>query len=242
MGWQDGQTREAEPEQSIMLASLTSNPDSIGRFATLCQASHLLSLVIKHRNSGNHPPVTDISPELLRNDITRLDEALQLHRTLVALDGRIVLPPGPSPEIPENADALAVVCLARFILYNLYGCSEPDVRSGLERLRIETEMQRESVKGIMHMSTTRVPQIAGLITNRAAATSAETGRSISVVFAQCFYHTATECAWFVREGSGPEMRAGLNLMISALRQIAHSWDVASRYFDFSTFVGETSGC
>ncbi|KAK3329134.1 hypothetical protein B0H66DRAFT_540320 [Apodospora peruviana] len=231
MGWRNGEVRVSPSEPSAVLSALTANPNSIGRFATMCQASHLMSLVIKHRDSTQ--PVEE--PHL--NNTFRLDEALQLHRTLVALDSRItVSDAGPSslessPEQENNLEALALICSARCILYNMYGCNEPDVRSGLDRLRVETEIQHESVKGIIDLATKRVPQMAHLVveiiaTATAAGSGAQMGKSISPTLMHCLYHMATECAWFIREGFGPEMTSGLGVIVSALKQMRVSWAVA----------------
>jgi hypothetical protein len=69
----------------------------------------------------------------------------------VALDGRILVRESPESQdqsdTKSNTEALALVCSARLVLYNIYGCREPDVRSAPNRLQLETEMQRLSVSG-----------------------------------------------------------------------------------------------
>jgi len=224
MGWSKGSL--GDDTSSSLVSSFTSEPGRIGRFATMCQASHLLGHVIKHRNLSKAGDL---------DGTFQLNEALQLHRTLVALDGRI--PVGESlenqdhPETESNIEALALVCSARLILYNIYGCSEPDVRSEPDRLQLEIEMQRLSIKGVVDLATNRVPKVAQLaieIFNSSSESKSSAGKAISPTLGHCLYHAATECAWFIREGCGPDMTAGLKVCLSALKQLQTSWAVSSK--------------
>lgn len=205
-------------ESSLVLSSLTTDLDSIGRYATTCQASHLFCHALKHRRDYKKTDSLSLSTQ-------QLDEALQLHRTLTALDGRL-----PMDDIDEaNIEALALVCSARFILYNMYGCNELDVRSDPERMRREVEMQRESVKGVMDVSSRRAPQMAQKIIELLSRGSVSSrGRDISPIVVHTLYYAATECGWFISEGCGPEMRAGLAVIMSALDQLKTTWSVAGK--------------
>jgi len=218
IGWSKGHLDTAE--SSIILSSLTTDVDAVGRFATMCQAVHLFCHTRTHRDAGKHG-------EPGMEETVRLDEALQLHRTLVALDGRL-----PTQTAGEaNLEAFSLVCGARFMLYSMYACREVDIRSDPEKLNREVEMQRESVRGVMDMAANRVPRMAELIIEMLASTGISAGmrgRNISFTVCHVLYHAATKCAWFIREGCGPEMTAGLTLIVSALTQLRESWDVASK--------------
>ncbi|KAK5659530.1 hypothetical protein OQA88_732 [Cercophora sp. LCS_1] len=217
-GWSKGELDTAE--SSLVLASIVTDLDAIGRYATTCQASHLFCHALKHRTSYK-------KTESLSLETLQLDEALQLHRTLTALDERL-----PMDDTEEaNLEALALICSARYIVYNMYSCNEIDVRSDPEKLRREVEVQRVSVNGVMDVSSRRVPQMAQKIIELLAAGEASyRGRDISPFVVHCLYHAATECGWFIREGCGPEMSAGLAVIMSALDQLKTSWPVAVDYW------------
>ncbi|KAK3358191.1 hypothetical protein B0T25DRAFT_177867 [Lasiosphaeria hispida] len=220
-GWAQGDIGTA-PEPSLLVSSLTvSDASAIGRFATTCQAAHLVSHVLQHRASAKTTPST-------ADDTFRIDEALQLHRTLVALDSRIT---PADPPTDANMEALALVSVARMILYNMYGCNEPDVRSGPARLRVETEMQRVSVQGVMEVGSRRAAGLArGVMEVVAAGEGSKVGgRGVSPFVLACLYLAATECAWFVREGCGLDMRASLTVVVEALRGLKGSWAAAGTY-------------
>jgi len=237
VGWSKGSL--GDDTSSSLVSSFTSEPGSVGRFATMCQASHLLGHVIKHRNLSKAGDL---------DGTFQLDEALQLHRTLVALDGRI--PVGESlenrdhSETESNIEAVALVCSARLILYNIYGCSEPDVRSDPDRLQLEIEMQRLSIKGVVDLATNRVPKVAQLAIEICNSSSesrkSSAGKAISPTLGHCLYHAATECAWFIREGCGPEMTAGLKVCLSALKELQTSWAVSSKKIPLVITVLEIS--
>ena len=72
----------------------------VGHGAQICQAAHMLGQV--HRHRADH----QLDPSF------RLNEAMQLNRTLVALDSMTQTPPvAPDSEYPDNA--LAICCSAR---------------------------------------------------------------------------------------------------------------------------------
>ncbi|KAK4450861.1 fungal-specific transcription factor [Podospora aff. communis PSN243] len=220
MGWSKGELDTAE--SSLVLSSLSADLETIGRFATTCQGSHLLCHVLTHRSAHKAAPPS-------QDDTILLDEALQLHRTLAALDERLPLDNAKE----ANIEALSLVCCARMILYGLYGCNEPDVRSSQERLRREIEMQRASVQGVMDLAAHRIPRLAQTIIELLSSGPPQSrGRDISLTVAHCLYNAATECAWFIREGCGPEMTAGLTVIVSALDQLRMSWAVSEQYFAF----------
>lgn len=227
MGWQSNQISGVEASKSpeISDSSLTSSSPSVGHFSTMCQASHLMGLVLKHLTCSK-PPAGDDG----HNSTEHFDEALQLHNTLVALDSCISLGDWQSEINHNNLEVLSMVCSSRFILYNKHGCNEPDVRSGADRLRVETEIKRESVAGIIKLATVRVPELARIVVTGAEnGQNAQNGRNIGFMLAQCFYHAATECAWFIREGFGSVMASSLDVIISALKIIAKSWDLAGEF-------------
>ncbi|KAK1756571.1 hypothetical protein QBC47DRAFT_380178 [Echria macrotheca] len=219
IGWSKGDLDTSE--SSLVLSSISADIGSMGRFATTCQAAHLYCHALTHRDAGK-------DGEPLPDESFRLDEALQLHRTLSALDESLAL----DDTAEANIEAVALLSTARYILYNMYSCKGLDIRCEPEKLRRQVEMQRASVKGVMDLSANRVPRIANIIIELLAVGTAETrGRNVSPIVCHTLYHAATECAWFIREGCGPEMTAGLNVVVSALDQLKGSWDVAEHYYN-----------
>src|SRR4051812_12398052 len=82
IGWSKGDLDTSE--SSLVLSSISADIGSMGRFAITCQTAHLYCHALTHRDAGK-----DGVP--LPDDSFRLDEALQLHRTLTALDESLAL-------------------------------------------------------------------------------------------------------------------------------------------------------
>lgn len=170
----------------------------------------MLGRVLKHRDSCD-PDHT-----------ARLDEALQLHSALTALDVHLVQTNAVADPVTCSVD-LALCCSARLALYNLYACNEPS-GGAQERVAGESEMQTVALEGIRNIAAVQVPDLArGLLRSGDGEEGAEVGGPL---VAQCLYHAATECQWFVREGMWPEMETSLQLATEALALMAGRWGVA----------------
>ncbi|KAH8673399.1 fungal-specific transcription factor domain-containing protein [Xylariales sp. PMI_506] len=226
--WNNG---DIGANESLLTTTLHS-AETIGQYAKACQAAHILGKVFIHRKRKQHP---NQAIEVL------LEEALQLHRTLHALSGSLLHDLAQrcnlarSCPTPGGAIALALCSSARFLLYNMYGCNEPDgTAAGQGRIALETEMQGVSLEGIRQMASSEVPRLAiamcGAPSEETTPTDVEPG-PLSPLLAHCLYHAATECSWFIREDDSPEMHSALRETVAGLRYMASFWKVGERYLD-----------
>lgn len=83
-------------------------------------------------------------------------------------------------------------------------------------MAMETEMQKASLDGIISISSNTVPAIAR-------------ANIECPLIAQCLYHSATECAWFVREDHEPQMYNALEDIVRDLKLIGENWNIATEY-------------
>lgn len=203
--WEEGKIVPSEPLFTTSFSSLT----SVGSFAKMCQAAHMLSKVLSHRASKRS--TQDVG--------SLLPEALALHSALSALHLSIkeYISGTTSPAFSVSGIiALSLCCSAQLVLYNMYGCNEPLALVEQSRIAMETEMQSVSLEGIKSISCTVMPAIA-----RANVECP--------LMAQCLYHVATECAWFVREDHEPQMYSALEDVVRELRATGANWNLATQY-------------
>jgi len=191
---------------------------TVARFSTACQATHLLGHVLKHRDARKTAD---------SDEIFRLKDAFQIHATLMALDERVLAGPEGSASAEDgNFEAIAILCSARFILYNIYGCRDPDVRSSQAQLELEFALRRAAIDGIVALTSDRVPRIAQHILTRTSLGAGARGRGLSPTLCHSLYHAATECAWLIQEGYSSEMKIALRTIVSALERLKGSWGFA----------------
>lgn len=177
-----------------------------------------------------------------QNVTEMLAEAMQLHRALLALDASLNLPgmlsthSYPSTDtrshiqdqVGQNQCAIALCCSARTLLYDEYGCNEPDARIiNRERIAMETEAQRVAFRGVEVMAAMTIPRMARLVVQTSAA--ALVMPSISPLLGYCLYLGATECAWFIRENHERNMYAALRQIIQGLRVLNAQWRVGGKH-------------
>ncbi|OCT48184.1 fungal specific transcription factor [Cladophialophora carrionii] len=173
-------------------------------FATLCRSSHMLGRVLRHK-----------SDHILEFP-DKLAEAFQLHRALQSLE-RSFTCEATREELKTCDLPRAVVCTARFILYNIYACNE---RYSAYKLGQETDMQKIAVEGLSTAALT-VAQIAQRFEQ-----DYEMGvRGHPPLLAHCMYQALGECAWFVREDPSPQMQCAFDTIATALKCMAHQWRV-----------------
>jgi hypothetical protein len=109
------------------------------------QAAQILGRVLRHKNEQH-----DLEWSF------RLEEAMQLHRTLLALDS--VLQQTVVEDEPHYTDgAIAICSSARFILYDMYACNEK--YDSAFPTGQEAAMQKIAIDGLMQ-TTRRVYQLA----------------------------------------------------------------------------------
>lgn len=199
--WEDGKVVPSEALYTTSFSSIT----TVGLFARSCQAAHMLSKVIQHKNMKKHT----------QDATSVIQEAKGLHHALCALQSSIedAQLEGASSDFQSAAQAAFAVCVcARYLLYSLYACNENDGVTARAPNVLETEMQGLSLDGIKFLASSAVPKMA--------LASPE-----CPLLAHCLYLTATECAWFVREDHKPEMRAALAQVVQGLGQIGKHWVV-----------------
>ncbi|KIW62439.1 hypothetical protein PV04_10612 [Phialophora macrospora] len=179
------------------------------QFATVCRASHILGRVLRHR--ADH--VLEFPDKLA--------EAFQLHRVLQSLEMSFIREGAPRDEIRTCDLPRALVCSARFILYNIYACNE---RYSGYKLGGESDMQKVSVDGLSTVALT-VAQMAQRFKE-----DWEMGvRGHAPMLAHCMYQALGECAWFVREDPSPRMQYAFDTIANALKCMAHQWRVCDEY-------------
>lgn len=204
--WDEGKIVPSEPLFTTSFSCVT----SVGSFAKMCQAAHMLSKVMHHKASKR--ATQDVG--------SLLPEAQALHLALSSLRLSIqeymsgIIPPDSPNE--SSVIALSLCSSAQLLLYNLYGCNEPLVLAEQSRIAMETEMQSVSLEGIKSISFTVLPAIARTHVG-------------CPLIAQCLYHVATECAWFIREDHEPQMYSALEDIIRELRSIGEHWHIATEY-------------
>jgi len=182
----------------------------MGSFASTCQASHVLGLIVRHRDD---PCQATTDPHF------RLSEAHQLHQTLVALDKHLAQKPPDSSTVV----ATALCYSARLILYDMYVCNEQF--SALGRMSEETDMQRASIHGCKEV-TKQVSLLAELLSDE--------GISQSPFLCHCLYQASAVFAWFIREENKIEEVAGLKVIVGRLKEMGRTWRVAGKYIYVST--------
>jgi hypothetical protein len=200
--WDEGKIVPSEPLYTTSFSSLT----SVGSFAKMCQAAHMLSKVLHHR----------ASIRALQEVENLLPEAQVLHSALLALHSSIEGHISEGISRKSAIIALAFCSSARLLLYNLYACNEPGVYAEQSRMAMETEMQRDSLDGIISIASNIVPTIAR-------------ANIECPLIAQCLYHSATECAWFVREDHEAKWYNALEDVVRNLKLIGKNWNLATEY-------------
>ncbi|PNP57487.1 hypothetical protein THARTR1_02485 [Trichoderma harzianum] len=203
--WDEGKIVPSEPLFTMSFSSLT----SVGSFAKMCQAAHMLGKVMSHRASKRS----------LQDVGSLLPEAISLHSALSALHLSIkeyISGTTSSDFSISGIISLSLCCSAQLLLYNMYGCNEPLVLIEQSRIAMETEMQSVSLHGIKSISFDVMPAIAR-------------ANIECPLITQCLYHVATECAWFVREDHEPQMYSALEDVVRELKSTGEKWRIAMEY-------------
>jgi hypothetical protein len=151
----------------------------LGRYAQLCQAAHMLGRVQLHR--------IDKSLETS----FRLDEAVLLDKTLVALHTNLHKPTA-IVNGDYCAEAIAICCSARFLLYELYACNEHYEGAPTGQ---EAHVQVLALQGIEQCVATMY-QLALRMQQASFVESSED----SIFVSHALYWAASECRWYIKEG------------------------------------------
>ncbi|KEY73958.1 hypothetical protein S7711_09454 [Stachybotrys chartarum IBT 7711] len=204
--WDNGGIVPSEALYTKAFSSIT----NVGLFARLCQAAHMLSMVIQHKRAKKH--TRDVSGTL--------EEAKGLHYALSALQSSIE---ETSPDFeavsglrPAAQGAFAVCVCARYLLYSLYACNENQDTIAAEPSVLGTEMQGLSLAGIKAIASSAAPKILRATPECPLLT-------------HCLYLTATECAWFLQEDHELEMRNAFRQVVQGLECIGKQWAIGREF-------------
>ena len=145
---------------------------------------------------------------------------MELHRTLVSLGAYL------QDQITQEDDfekshtfAFALVCSARFMLYDMYGCN--DHASEL-RIAEEISMQQTALDGLLQVVNS-MAHISRQILRFASV--ADDGRlsQVNPLLCQCIYLAITECSWLYREEKSRDRAVQLRDMIDSLQALGRVW-------------------
>ena len=171
--WDRGQMLVAAP-----MSLSTSQTIRVAPFARCCQAAHLLGKTLRHLDDRDVP------------DEYRFDDAMQLHRTMMALAD--VLPDEASAEDPDKTPALctsmAIVYSALLTLYDAHSCTDRSVNHQCEAQLV---VQKECIDGLSEVSG-RVVQLARKIRN--VADTKGLGY-LNPLVVDCIYQAAANCTF-----------------------------------------------
>lgn len=169
--WDRGQMLVAAP-----MSLSTSQTIHVAPFARCCQAAHLLGKTMRHLDDRNVP------------DQYRFDDALQLHRTMMALAD--VLPDEANADDPEIRPALcssmAILYSALLTLYDAHSCTD---RSTEQTCEAQLVVQKECIDGLSEISS-RVVDLARKIRNVAETKGLG---YLNPLVIDCIYQAAANC-------------------------------------------------
>ncbi|KAH8646924.1 hypothetical protein BGZ61DRAFT_469955 [Ilyonectria robusta] len=212
--WDQGELALVQP-----LAVSTSTTVKICPFGRTCQASHLLSRVLRHISDRD----SDIE--------FRCNEALQLRRTLQALAATIA---NESEELlghvnDATADlplftATALCHSALLGLYETYCCTENSEANqmGCENL---LEMQNLAISGLKEISNA-----VFLFSKRLQAVTELGGMlRMTPLVCACLYQAAGNYLWYTLETGGQDYLSMANTIKSVLSILGTRWNSAREY-------------
>ncbi|KAI0881325.1 uncharacterized protein GGS22DRAFT_73651 [Annulohypoxylon maeteangense] len=213
--WNEGGIGFNEP---LFAASFSSNT-SLGSFANVCQAAHILSRALHHRN---HLHDSNITLDF------RISEAKQLHNILTSLSSHLIdiHKESPSPTGPIIV-AIALCFSARLILYEIYACNEK-FSTDHGRSSSEAEMQRNSMSGILDVAE-NTWQLSQQILYSIDQVSEDGLSNYSPLLCHCLYTVASECEWLFREQEDSSAKIWLRDIVDLLKAIGKRWHVAGAY-------------
>ncbi|KAG6999942.1 hypothetical protein FOFC_03679 [Fusarium oxysporum] len=212
--WDQGELALVQP-----LAVSTSTTVKICPFGRICQASHLLSRVLRHISDR------DSDVEFKSN------EALQLRRTIQALAATIA---NESDELLEHINdatadlplftATALCHSALLSLYDMYCCPENSEASqmGCEDL---LEMQTLAISGLKEISNA-----VFLFSNRLQAVTELGGMlKMTPLVCDCLYSAAANYLWYTLETGDQDYLSMANTIKSVLGILGTRWNSAREY-------------
>ncbi|KAH6892535.1 hypothetical protein B0T10DRAFT_295217 [Thelonectria olida] len=214
--WDRGELALVQP-----LAVSTNTAVQASPFARTCQASHILSRVLRHINDRE------------ADDEFRYQEATQLHRTLQALSTTIV---NESSELLDKMNdsmadlplftSLALCYSALLSLYELYCCvetagpSQIGNPSFLEISKVALEGHKEISYKVYQLSqrVKSVVELGGML-------------RMPPFVCDCLYQAGANYAWMVSEMANDEDMLKLTGIKNVLEMLGKRWKCAREYLD-----------
>lgn len=201
------------------LVTSTSLSEPASPFARSCQASHILSRVLRHVRDQ------DSDADIL------YQEAIQLNRTLQALSSVIANESLAAVEAFGDTTAqlplftAAGICFsALFSLYDCYSCPEHsrEEHRGHQKLM---EMQKQAIEGLKEM-TDQVVQLA-----RRVQAVAELGGMLktSPFISDCLYQAAATSLWGLRETGNQDYETMAAVTRRTLELLSTRWRCPGKF-------------
>ncbi|KAI0837057.1 hypothetical protein F5Y06DRAFT_297839 [Hypoxylon sp. FL0890] len=213
--WNEGGVGFNEP----LFAASFSNNTSLGSFANVCQAAHVLGRVLRHR-SDLHNSSLDLG--------FRISEAKQLHQILASLSGHLSDVSQGSPSLGGSVSVSLTLCFsARLSLYDIYACNEK-YSTDHGRSSEEAEMQREALVGIFEV-VEHIWQLARQILDSIQQGGEAELNTLSPLLCHCLYAAAGESEWLLLEQENSSAGQWLKDIVKLLELIGERWQIAGVY-------------
>lgn len=213
--WIEGGVGFNEP----LFATSFSNNTSLGSFANMCQAAHVLGRVLRHRDE---PHSSRISLGF------RFSEARQLHHILTSLSSHLSDISQESLLLDNSVLVPLALCFsARLILYDTYACNET-YSTDYGRSSEEAELQKESMAGIFDV-TRGIWQLACQLLDSINQAGEDGPENLSPLLCHCLYAGAGESEWLILEHEDSTAGIWLKDIVKLLRAIGKRWQVAGKY-------------
>lgn len=213
--WNEGGVGFNEP----IFASSFSNNTSLGSFANVCQAAHILGRVLRHRD--------ELHDASLALDF-RIAEAKQLHGILTSLCSHLREASRDLISLDSSVYVALALCFsARLIISDLYACNEK-YSTDHGRSSEEAEMQREAMGSILE--TVRYTwQLTRQMLDSIDRAGERELDNINPLLCHCLYAAAQESEWFIFEQEDSNAGTWLRDFVRLLRIIGRRWQVADVY-------------
>ncbi|KAI1392992.1 uncharacterized protein F4822DRAFT_147722 [Hypoxylon trugodes] len=213
--WDEGGIGFNEP----LFATSFSNNTSLGSFANVCQAGHILGRVLRHRDEVNS---SNISLGF------RATEARQLHHILASLYSHLDDVSKDSTCLGGSPSTSIALCFsARLILYDLYACNEK-YSTDHGRSSEEAEMQREAISGIFDVVRCTW-KLARQLLDSIQQGGGSNHDSANPLLCHCLYEAAGECEWLILEQQDPSAITWIKDIVELLEVIGKRWQAAGVY-------------
>ncbi|KAF2098374.1 hypothetical protein NA57DRAFT_66687 [Rhizodiscina lignyota] len=184
-------------------------------FARTCQASDLLSRILRHVKDKH-------------NDAQfYYEEAMLLHRTIEAFRAGI------SHELHNSTDrasemslltGIAICYSAQIALYDMYTCTEADHTDSVG-IPIQLEMQSIALAGMHDVCG----EIHGLASKISRTIESDGLLKTSPFLCDCLYAAAINFIWYIQETGRSELSHVVVDLKAALAALGRRWTVANEY-------------